>query len=428
MQTTLADKKRDLINTFLLVLGYGLFFYCLQVFLYHAGLVSSVAGDDTLLRWDSGVYQSISQFGYTHNDDKINNTGCYVLFPWVWRLLHANVSGICVANYIFFAVGFTLVTGIYKIATKEKLLWLTTPSLYFMAVPYTEALFCLLTAMSFYGIFTQKRWLIWLSLFLVSLTRATAVFLIPSLLIMELVTNNKKDIVRVFLNYLVQYAAPTLAGLVVFVLVQYHDTGIWLAYYKQQVKYLGHEFSWPALPFSNPYAGDKIIWLSALAILVCFVSSIMIVRRVYEWIFKSKVAPDKLLILTLTYLPVILLSIIFCSPKWGTNTTNVPGIHRYVLCTPFIFIFLYHFVSNAGQYAFRHFIAMFILCNITWLSVGAYIHLQQWLFFNFITLLVFGYMLHANRKTEWATLAIIAINVVIQVTLFQLYLTNIYTE
>ena len=428
MQLPIANNRKDMINTFLLVLGYGLFLYCFQLFLSKCGIATAQPNEETLLRWDAGIYQNISRIGYVYPDKIANNTGCYILFPWVWRLLHASVMGICIANLIFFAIGFTLISTIYPVSTKEKFLWLTTPSLYFMFVPYTEALFCVLTALAFYGIFTKKYWLIWVSLFLVSLTRATAVFLIPSLLIMELLTNDKKDILKVFGHYLIRYAAPTLAGQAVFVLVQYYDTGVWFAYYKQQVTSLGHKFAWPILPFSNFYGAQRITWLSALAMLVCFVALIMIFIKFFEWLFKNKIFADKLLILTLAYLPVILFTMVFCNPTWGSNTTNLLGLHRYAFCTPFIFIFLYHFASNAREYKPKHFIIMFILCNIAWASMGAFVHIQHLLFYNFNTLLIFGYMLHANKKTGWATLAMIAINVFFQVTLFQQYLNGLFTD
>ncbi len=428
MQAALSNNRKDIVNTFLLVLGYGLFAYCFQFFLFRTGLATTIPDNETLLRWDAGIYRNISQIGYTYPDERCNNTGCYILFPWVWRLLHVGVWGICFANLIFFAIGFTLVSCIYPVSMKEKFLWLTTPSLYFMLVPYTEALFCLFTALSFYGIATKKHWLTWIGLFLVSLTRATGVFLIPSLLIMELLTNDRKDFLKAIFAYLFRYAVPTLAGLFVFVLVQYYDTGIWFAYYKQQVKYLGHQLAMPILPFSNYYGGQRVTWLSALALLVCVVAMIVLVIKAFKWLSGKKVYTDKILILTLAYLPIIMFTMIFCNPTWGSNTTNLLGIHRYTFCTPFIFVFLYHFVSKADEYKLKHFIIMFILCNAVWFSMGAYIHIQALLFYNFNTLLVFGYMLHANKKPDWIALALAGINIFIQVSLFQQYISGAFTD
>ena len=430
MPTPKTDNKW--FSPVLLAATYGFALFFIQFFLQKAGLASNVPEQASLMRYDANVYESIMQKGYEYPDERCNNTGCYILFPMFWRLLHLGAVGIGLVNIVLFAIGFGIVCRLYKTNTTEKILWLATPSLYFMAVPYTEALFCVLCALSFYGIAANNRWLIWISLFLMSLTRATAIFLLPSLFIMELLANHKRSLLRVIRTYIVEFAFPVVLGLAVFVVIQYVQVGIWFAYFKQQIKYLGHEWAMPTLPFSNFFGEQRITWLSGLAMLVCVVALMLLAGHIYRWVRKDEVVGDRVLTLTLTYLPVTLLCIIFCNPTWGSNTTNLLGLHRYTLGTPFIFVFLHYVAGGKRIYLPGHFIVMFFVCNIVWLSMGSYVHLQYWLFWNFVTLIVFAYMLFNNaplqKRYEWIPLVLIAFNILVQVHLFQQYLSNQFTD
>lgn len=415
-------------NAFFLALGYCLSLYFIQFFLVKAGIGTEVPNAVTLMRWDAGVYESIMREGYTYPDERCNNTGQYLLFPMVWRLLHVGVVGISIANMVLFSASFAIVCGMYPVSTKEKFLWLTTPSLYFMGVPYSESLFCLLTVLLFYAIKNNIKWLIWLSLVLLSLTRATAIFLIPSLLIMELISNDRKLFLRATGNYLVNYALPIIGGLAIFVLIQYYQVGIWFAYFKQQIKYLGHEWAFPKLPFQDYYGGPRVIWLCGLAALVCVVSLVVLAKHVYRWIVRNQKFDDKILTLTLSYFPLVLFSIVFCNPTWGGNTTNIFGLHRYTLCTPFIFVFLYHVIGESVTFKTKHFVYIFLVSNVIWLTMGSYIHIQYFLYWNFPTFIAFGYMLHNEQKHEWVLYALIGINVLLQVSLHQQFLSNLFPD
>lgn len=421
------DTIRDTIETFLLVLGYGILLHIILFFLYKAGVVAYFPSAITLERWDAGLYHKASEVGYYYISEQNNNAGIYILFPWVWKVLHVGIVGIAFVNLVFFALSITIITLLYPTSTANKILWVTTPSLYFMWVPYSEALFCLLSVISFYGIVKKNTWLTWFGLFSVSLCRATAVFLIPALLIMELLANNRKDVWRSVCNYLIHYALPTLFGSFAFILIQYAYTGQWFPYFKGQAKYLGHTFSWPELPFCDFYGGDRVTWLCALAMLPCVIALGLLVVRCYKWLVSSEVYIDKVWSLTLAYLPVILFTMVFCNPKWGYGKTNLLGIHRYVFCSPYFFIFLYHTSFNR-TYKLRHYLFLVLTCNIIWLSMGSYWHLHFLLFYNLNTLLAIGYMFAAGKGHIWAIPILCATNLFFQVQLYQQFLGGLFTD
>ena len=133
MQGELISKRS--INTFTLVVAYGLFIFCLQMFLYKIGITTVWPGTAALRSWDAAVYEEVSKIGYYYVNEQKSNGGVFILFPWVWHLLHVGIVGISMVNLLFFATGLTILTNIYPVNSNEKVLWLTTPSLYFMWVP-----------------------------------------------------------------------------------------------------------------------------------------------------------------------------------------------------------------------------------------------------------------------------------------------------
>jgi hypothetical protein len=426
MQNTFADNRNEIATSFLLVLAYGVFISCFQLFLYKCGIITALPDAQTLYRWDSGIYMDVSKIGYSYHPPK-DNTGVFILFPWIWRLTHLGLVGICVVNYLFFGLGFSILSGIFRLTATEKFLWLSVPTTYIMAIPYSEALFFLLMSITFYGIVANKRWMVWIGLFLATITRATGIFLLPSLLIMELLSSDKRGLYKVILSYLINYAAPIIIGLAFFILYQYYATGVWFVYFIMQQKYEGHIFNIPILPFSS-MEGPRNMWISALAIFCCFISIIVVAQKVFRWLFRNATQKDKILVLSMVFLGATLVKTIFYNPTWTTGTTLTIGINRYVFATPFFYVFLFYYTNRAIPYKLSQYIVVFILCNIVWLSCGAYLHIQNWLYFNCMTVLVFLFMLLSDKKKTWPVLILVVVNVFLQIIMFDQYLRGLYLD
>ena len=414
--------------SFFLALAYGLLIFVLLTVIHNVWPSAVVASNMTLSWWDASIYYKVAQYGYYYSASSPDDTGVFVLFPWVWRLLHTNYLGMAVANYLIFSIAFSIVCSIYKLTVAQKILWLSTPSLYFMMVPYSEAVFALTAAIAFYGVFTGNRWVTWAGLFLLCLARATAVFLLPSLLVMELMSDGREYIWSSFLRYLWRYALPVVAGSFAFILIQYADTGQWMPYYKGQVTNLGHRLSWPALPFSDFYGAPGMLWLNALSLAVCFIALVILINKLYKWFFAGTAGHDKLYLLTLAYLPVIMFTMVFMNPKWGSGTTNLLGMHRYVFCSPFIFVLLYNLIYKEDSYSGRRIIWVVVLCNLVWLTFSSYILLQKMLLYNAATAVILIYVVYGRKKPAWMAVAMSAINMLFQMWLFHQFLTGAFTE
>ncbi|MFI5196224.1 MAG: hypothetical protein ACHQD8_03975 [Chitinophagales bacterium] len=414
--------KKDFINTFLLVIFYAAAFYGIQFFLYKTAIFATFPTSENLVSWDAGWYQNIAKNGYSFNGSDQSNSGFFYLLPAIWNMVGANGWGMSILNTIFFATGFSILSGIYKLPMRDKLLWLSMPAVFFAFVPYAEALFFLLATLCILGIKKQQCWLIWTSLFLLSLTRATAVFAIPAFFCMELVSNNRNNWLRSLSRYITLYVFPSLAGLAVFIIIQYWKTHVWFAYFIAQSRFWKRTYANPVFPLFNG-TGQRTVWLNALALFACFIAFIFLIVMLAQWLIKNK-QRDKILVFSMAYLGMTLFTSLFYSPQWLVGFTDVSGTFRYAMMNPFFYVFLYYFTYQI-HYKWQHYLLVFFLAGGVWMAFGAYLHIQYFLFFTANTIMIFFYMLHANKKLEWPAIVLIAINILLQAHLFQHYISKI---
>ena len=118
----------------------------------------------------------------------------------------------------------------------------------------------------------------------------------------------------------------------------------------------------------------------------------------------------------------------FYNPTWGTLTTLTIGINRYVFATPFFFVLLHYFTKREVPYKPRDYMLVFILCNIVWLSCGAYVHIVSYLYFSVCTAIVFLYMQMADKKQTWPPMLIMGVNMIFLIIMFQQYLADLYLD
>ncbi|WP_276133937.1 hypothetical protein [Polluticoccus soli] len=327
-------------------------------------------------------------------------------------------------NIGFLAGGIALLSAGLKSSAADKLIWLSTPSFYFVFLPYSEALFMLLASLLIYGIWRNNRLLIVLSLLLLGWVRPVVVILVPALLLMELISNDRSKWLSSLGRAVVLYVLPLLVSTALFVLYQYYCTGVWFAYFKHQSDLWGRKFSLPKLPF-NSVLGPKMLWLNALALFVSLISTFYVIKAALAWLQKQRVA-DKVLLLSFLFLSGMGLVNILFNPHDGSGYTNVFGSHRYIFVSPFFLIVLHHFTHRTYQW--QQLLLVFLLSNVFWLCFGSYLHIMTLVYFNFGTAILLLYMLYANKKLTWPALAIAAINIFVQVQGYQFFISGVYTD
>jgi hypothetical protein len=248
--------------------------------------------------------------------------------------------------------------------------------------------------------------------------------LAPAFLITEVIINDRNAWIRSLAKAFVNYILPLLLGTIFFICFQYYKTGVWFAFFEQE-KHWGHEFAWPTLPFQSMY-GHKLLWLNAIAMFAGFVSLLWLIRIGWRWLISNKYQNDRLSVLSFLYLTAIMFVTILFNPIWGAGTTNVYDIHRYAFVSPFFWVFLYRFIKERA-YKLSDYLLVVILSTAFWLLFGSYGHIDYFLYYNTTTAFIVLYMLYSDKRLTWPALAIVAINVLVQIKMFQFFIAeNIY--
>src|SRR5690606_26655014 len=119
----------------ILVLLYGLFFHALQFVFHQRDMVDLLPTGKLLMGWDVAWYRNIVDEGYKYHDGFTSNSAFFILFPFIWKLTQFGPWGISVLNILFYAIGLTVLTRVYRLSMADKLIWLTIPSFYFCFIP-----------------------------------------------------------------------------------------------------------------------------------------------------------------------------------------------------------------------------------------------------------------------------------------------------
>ena len=96
----------------------------------------SLISNTTFLNWDAAHYYVVKNNGY----DQIN-TAFFPLFPFLWKLLHVTPIGIGIVNFGIYMLAAAALLNELKLSTLKSFLLLSVPSIYFMFLPYAEAIF-----------------------------------------------------------------------------------------------------------------------------------------------------------------------------------------------------------------------------------------------------------------------------------------------
>ncbi|NDC41305.1 MAG: hypothetical protein EBZ77_07115 [Chitinophagia bacterium] len=423
MQPKQAGYRVHLL-TFLLVVGYGAFFLLLHQFLFEVGLTKTGLSPNVLCQWDCHFYRDIANVGY-QDKEGANNAAFYPLFSLLWRWLHLNELGASCLNILFFAGGFTVFSSLYHTTWAHKLVFLTLPGVYFMFIPYTEALFFLLSATLMWGVARQKNAAVFASVFVIALTRPSVLMLLPALLAMEILGNEKRNILIGLRHWLSYQLLPALLGTALFVWYQHHETGVWMFYFYLQTKYWAHIFRWPVFPLGDMFGTNKTLWMSAVAYFGACIAVVLLLVWAVKWLFTSFVA-DKLMVLATTFITLSLYFLVFYSPTWGGVTLTISS-RRYLMINTYFFALL-HYCTHKFTYKAWHYVAVGLACTLFWMAFGSFVHIVYAATYLVPTALVLLYMATSSRRHSWPATVLIALSFFIQMTFFQLILNGDFTD
>jgi len=306
--------------------------------------------------WDTPHYIYLATHGYVNVGDPANFIVFMPLYPLILALFNfvknAEAVGILISTASF-AFACVLLYKLLRLDYEEKfverflLLLLIFPTSYFFGAPYTESLFVLLFALSFY--FGRKsNW--GLSGFfsgLAVLTRPFGILFAPAIFFDWRKGKNKKiwQLAAIFL--------PTLIAIIIYLVINQRIYGNALAFQRILVNNWQKHFAFPwqsiadswriALGSGTIFFRVMIGWAEAVSATLLW----LLIPYAYKKLRKS-------------YFVYYLLGVIFLS-----STSFILSTPRYLLSIPPFFILLTHLTKNKIVYTVWIFISTILLSYLT---------------------------------------------------------------
>ena len=339
--------------------------------------------------WDAEHYLYIRLHGY----DEMR-TAFFPLFPFLWRLLDVSPIAMGLLNLVLVAVSFAALAWQFQWPWRVQLLLLSVPSLMFMALPFTEAVFFASGTLLLLGLRRQLPWLYCLGLLLSCTSRAAAFVLLPAVAATFLLAHPPR-----WRQWGVVLAAvgATLSGLVISMLVHRAYTGQWFAVFAAQ-RFWDNHLQWPTLPLRN-WGGVFPTRFEASAFLIGLACMASLARLAWRHRQESLPVAAQPAVFALAYLGGV--TFITLATRGGV----LVSLSRYVYATPYFLLLLANVVGRV-RLSNRQLLALFGLMQVLWLALfGTYTHIRSVLGFLLVSGVMTLWLLNAHqqlRVRQWA--------------------------
>jgi hypothetical protein len=341
---------------------YAVLFFVIYNLLLFFNLINTVPDGTNVVKWDAVWYDSIRTKGYEYYWYMASNSAFFPLFSYVWKVLHLNGIGISVFNFLLFIFSILILVKNFSPETHKVLLYVSLPTSIFFFLPYSESFFFFFSTIFLVGLHKNNFRLIFWGLFFASLTRATALFFIPSIIAMEIL-NSESFLDKKGLKNILFYSSASVIGLLIVVLFQYVQTNEWFPFAKQQFRFWKHVLAIPEFPLLS-HGGEKSLWIDSFAFFTGVCSFFILIAALIIKIFKKKITfeTNKPFLFSSGYIVMLTLYSLFFNPKCLDAQTTIDSINRYIFSTSFFFVF-FIFALRSFSFNFRN-VALFIFLLI----------------------------------------------------------------
>ncbi|WP_162910748.1 hypothetical protein [Hymenobacter oligotrophus] len=364
-----------------------------------------------LQEWDAEHYVFIRNHGYD-----LIRTAFFPAFPLLWRATGLAAVGIGVLNLGLFVLAFAALARAWRFTLAQQLLALSAPSMFFMAVPYSEALFFVAGTAALIGWRQQQAPLAWAGLLLCSCTRSVAFLFVPALLLAAWLLRRQEN--QLVWRQALGGALASGAGMLISLWMHYRDTGIWLAFAQAQRQGWNIRLQVPAWPLAS-WGGDMMTRYESLALLVGIACA--------SYLGYLLLRPGKAVslpfavVFSLAYLAGV--AAITVSTKGGT----VASLSRYVFATPF-FAVLLSWVLGQVRFSYKQLLWVWLAAEVCWLILfRSYGHVRTLLAYLLLGLAAIGVLATASphrRVRQVALVLSVAGNSALLLLLLQRFLSH----
>lgn len=365
------------------------------------------------IHWDVGFYKYMKENGYG-TDDTWPGIGTYAfspLFPFIWRISHLPAPYITILNYLMFAFSLVILSSLFlskeDFDKKDRLLLfalaLTLPSVFSFYIPYCEATFIFTMSIALWGLFHRKMWVFYLFMVLFALSRPSFMiiglaFICTDIYFLMLNKNN-----RAFLPDMAKKLLPIILGMFITFYLQYLKSGNFFKMFEVHSRFWDHNFQIPKTITDwslegygmSIFAIVCIVAPSSLLLLTNWLKHVKVKMNKPVSMFSADTAREYLFHFAIIYFIGNFLFVML------TQGGNLNGLHRYILVSPFFYIFLFMMASKLKQIDYKTQLIILIPMAITGflaLIHGPYQHGISYLdmgYFYFI--LATAYFIYFNR-------------------------------
>ncbi|MFC5269085.1 hypothetical protein ACFPIB_00600 [Adhaeribacter terreus] len=365
-----------------------------------------------LLNWDAEHYHAISKKGYFGI-----NVAFFPLLPAIWRLSGFNAYGITLFNILIFYAGFVWLAGLLSLKKREVLLALSIPGFMFFYVPYTEALFFLLSVLVLYSFKRENLLYLLTGLFFLTLTRTIISVLLPAIILTILLKKqaaNRFYSIRTILLCLLVIAM----AMAIIVFIQNNQTGEPFGFFTYHRDYWHHYFRIPSFPLGSWENSTRLVLLlDGIGLFISFLCTFRLSVLIWNKFKGQEYDYEGFEILALFYLIGGGFAILLFQGG------NIMSMNRYLFATAFFIVIFKHF---ADWYKFKpaHFFYLFASLEVFWLLFKSYDRLNTFLRLSLASVYYTGILAVFHRSVYVKNTAFVIFYVLNAIT--QMYCLDVF--
>lgn len=336
------------------------------------------------LNWDVKFFKYMSE--NTYGKDKTwPGIGTYAfspLFPFIWRITHLPASYMTILNYLLFAISIIILSNLFlspeDFSKVDQLLLfslaLTLPSVFSFYIPYCESTFLFTMSLALWGLFKNKFWLFFVGLIAFALSRPSFLIVGVAIIITDLYFFIINRNFKVFIRELGIKILPIALGMMITFFLHYLYSGNFFKMFEVHSLFWDHNFQMPKTitDWSTESYGMNIFAIFCVVI----PSSIFLLTYLQKYLksgqqnsislFSNESRREYLFILSIVFFGGNFLFVLF------TQGGNLNGIHRYILVSPFFYIFFFILIKKLKTMNFNY--LPIILVSMVYLGFMLLVH------------------------------------------------------
>jgi len=402
--------------------------------------------EENFINWDVIFFKFMKENSYG-KDDSWPGIGTYAfspLFPFVWRLSHLPARFMSILNYLLFAFSVLIIMGLFlspnDFGKLDQIclfvLALTLPSVFTFYLPYCESLFIFTMSVALWGLFKEKYWLFYMALVAFALSRPSFLIVGVAIIFTDLYFLAINKNFKLFIKELGMKLAPIIVGMLITFYIQYLTSGNFFKMFEVHSRYWNHNFQVPLTitDWSTEGYGMNIFSIfcisvpSFLFLMVYFLKNHESIKLPVVSLFSVETRRQYLFTLSMVYFVGNFMFVFL------TQGGNLNGLHRYILVSPFFYVFFFILIKELKGIDFKYTLIVLIpmaILGYLLLGNGPYQHKITFLDMGFF-LLVFTtfYFVSFNRMRNLLKISLLLLlvpcNTIWLTYLFNHFLNNAY--